>query len=626
MGLIKATGKKDIETKLIIFLIYFLLIIGGTTMVYPFLIMISGSFKSEVDMYNYDVVPEYFFSNKVLFCKYLESKYNESIGNYNINARQGEFSFEKINPPGKIHHGRISDWQEFLKKVNMPLTHSILGHSYSLRRRLLPEMVRKYRKLMQKETEGSIAEYNKRYSDNAFSWLQVIYPRILIWEPQKRKFKLTGLKIESVALKFKSEQPHYSLYYLSIHGAYVQEFLYFKYGKNIDDYNRAYGMNHQDYSEIFLSRTVPERNKEKEDWLEFVRNHLNLQFIRIKPDAKAEFLKFLEERYDGRISALNRMYGTHFKSFTEVTYPDNVLLAGSRLVDWEQFIYKVSAKYLTLIGPEFLWQDFLKQKYSGIYTLNQVHESNYVSFEKIPMPTKEVDYQDMLTRSGELRWEFASRNYKYAIQYLLTYGRGIWNTFVYCTLAILITLIVNPLAAYAMSRYNLPSTYKILLFLLATMSFPPMVTMIPNFLLLKELGLLNTFWALILPTMVNGYAIFLLKGFFDSLPKELYESAMIDGASEWVMFWKITMFLSKPILAVIALQAFTAAYGAFMFAFIVCQDSKMWTLMVWLYQLQQYSHQSVTFAALIIAAVPTFLVFVLCQNLIMRGIVVPVEK
>jgi multiple sugar transport system permease protein len=126
--------------------------------------------------------------------------------------------------------------------------------------------------------------------------------------------------------------------------------------------------------------------------------------------------------------------------------------------------------------------------------------------------------------------------------------------------------------------------------------------------------------------MANGYAVFLLKCFFDSLPRELYEAADIDGASEWNKFWMITMNLSKPILAVIALGAFNAAYANFMFAFILCQDREMWTLMVWLYQLQQFSSQSVVFASLLIAAIPTLLVFVLCQNVIMRGIVVPTEK
>jgi len=86
------------------------------------------------------------------------------------------------------------------------------------------------------------------------------------------------------------------------------------------------------------------------------------------------------------------------------------------------------------------------------------------------------------------------------------------------------------------------------------------------------------------------------------------------------------MSLSTPILAVVALGAFTAAYSNFMMALLICQDQNMWTLMPWLYQLGQRSGEGVVFASLLVAALPTFLVFAFCQNIIMRGIVVPVEK
>ena len=76
----------------------------------------------------------------------------------------------------------------------------------------------------------------------------------------------------------------------------------------------------------------------------------------------------------------------------------------------------------------------------------------------------------------------------------------------------------------------------------------------------------------------------------------------------------------------IALGAFTGAYTQFMFALIISPDPKMWTIMVWLFQLQSQSHQSVVYASLVIAAIPAFIVFVLCQGVIMRGIVVPTEK
>ena len=83
--------------------------------------------------------------------------------------------------------------------------------------------------------------------------------------------------------------------------------------------------------------------------------------------------------------------------------------------------------------------------------------------------------------------------------------------------------------------------------------------MIPNFILLKEFSLLNTFWTLLLPTAANGFFIFLLKGFFDSLPNELFEAAAIDGAGAMRTFWQLAMPLCKPVMAVIALQAFVAS-------------------------------------------------------------------
>jgi multiple sugar transport system permease protein len=209
---------------------------------------------------------------------------------------------------------------------------------------------------------------------------------------------------------------------------------------------------------------------------------------------------------------------------------------------------------------------------------------------------------------------------------LLYSGRALGNTVLYCLLSVVAALIVNPMAAYALSRYKPPSTYKLLLFLMLTMAFPPMVLGIPTFILIRNFGLLNSFAALILPSVASGYSIFLLKGFFDSLPHELYESASLDGASEWTMFWRITMSTSKPILAVVALAAFAGAYGNFMMAFILCQDPKMWTMMVNVYQIMQNYNPGVSYAAIAIAAIPTFIVFVFCQQVIIRGIVVPTEK
>ncbi|NOY75422.1 MAG: carbohydrate ABC transporter permease [Kiritimatiellaeota bacterium] len=219
-------------------------------------------------------------------------------------------------------------------------------------------------------------------------------------------------------------------------------------------------------------------------------------------------------------------------------------------------------------------------------------------------------------------------NYSKVFEFLFQKGRAVWVTILLVTLVILGALTVNPLAAYALSRGRQSNSSKFLIFFLATMAFPAEVAMIPGFLLLRDLNMLNTFAALVLPGLANGYSIFLLKGFFDSVPRELFEAADIDGANELQKFWSITFPMSKPILAVIALNAFKMAYGGFMWAFLTCQDPKMWTIMVWLYDFQgRYGAKpGMCMAAFVLASIPTLLVFLFCQKIIMRGIVIPTVK
>jgi multiple sugar transport system permease protein len=286
--------------------------------------------------------------------------------------------------------------------------------------------------------------------------------------------------------------------------------------------------------------------------------------------------------------------------------PRSVPDGGDALTDYMEFV-ATACPVSALIpnSPDILWRK---------------------SHPAVPPPTAQADWQFVLSHKGELRSEFATRNFRAVLGYILLNGRSVWNTAWFCGFSILAAIIINPMCAYALSRYPLPYAYKVLLFLLATMAFPAEVAMIPNFLLLKQLGMLNSFWALVLPGLASGFSIFLLKGFFDSLPKELYEAGILDGATEITMFRRITIPLSLPIFSVIALNAFTGAYGAFLFAMVVCQDPKMWTLMVWLYNLQDTAPQYVIMAALTLAAIPTLTVFLFAQKVILRGIILPSFK
>jgi ABC-type glycerol-3-phosphate transport system permease component len=369
---------------------------------------------------------------------------------------------------------------------------------------------------------------------------------------------------------------------------------------------------------------------------------------------------YLKDIYSNKIAVLNGNYDSKYKAFAEiklVTQLKKFPAYGTRLSDWSLFLVgkkivvkdikpadtnkAINAADKAIVDADELFvsadtvldeankQFDITQKAiigANMAFFNANKAFNHDAWSDVRSQQQASHYLWIKENSAALKWEFVKRNFISVFDYIVLHGYAIWNTFVYCGCAVLCALIVNPLAAYALSRFNPPSTYKILLFLMVTMAFPPMVTQIPVFLLLRELSLLNTYGALVLPALANGYSIFLLKGFFDSLPQELYESAQIDGASEVRIFLQITMSLSKPILAVIGLQTFQMAYSNFMMALLVCQDENMWTIMPWLYQLQSNSCQGVIFASLIIAAIPTFLVFTFCQNIIMRGIVVPVEK
>ena len=224
--------------------------------------------------------------------------------------------------------------------------------------------------------------------------------------------------------------------------------------------------------------------------------------------------------------------------------------------------------------------------------------------------------------------DWLTTNFRTVGDYLFTRGRAVKNTFILVILAIVITLTVNPLAGYALSRFRLRQTEKVIIFCLATMAFPAAVAAIPGFLLLRDMGLLNTFAALVLPGAANGMIIFLLKGFFDSLPKELYEAAAIDGAPEWQVFLSISLPLVKPILAVSMLNAFIAAYNGWEWAIIVCQDPKMWTVAVWTYQFSQtlVGQPFTVMAAFIVNSIPVLIVFMFCQKVILRGIILPQLK
>jgi ABC-type glycerol-3-phosphate transport system permease component len=639
MSIISTIGRRSIKVQALLWSISLLLVIGGLTMVYPFLLMISGSSKSSIDVSETKIIPAFLTDDDKLYSKAVEGLFNEFGEAMQSTYDTSNGIFRLLQPPKNAQHPLVKDWTDFIKQQNYPFYYYGLGFTAVQQSRMSqPLNLRKFKQQLYDKYNGDIDALNKKLGTDYTAWNEF---------QQRREFYLNRREMpnsqniqDQLFWKFKVQQPLPMRYYFSPEGYYKAIYLRAQYTKNIAEYNQRHGTDYASWGEVTLPRRYPVGNGytklQRQDWEDYVRSILNMLWIRVDERELPNYHRFLQAKYPD-IADLNRLYGTTYKSHTEIPLIKRIKFFGSAMSDWAAFIagwydpisqktYKIATTSLYINSAEWDFRDYLKQHYKSVDNLNQQLNSSYRDWRYVFPPQQQYQYGYIKQHTKALRWEFVKRNFVAVADYILLHGRGVLNTVIYCGLAILGALIVNPLAAYALSRFKPPSTYKVLLFIMLTMAFPPMVTQIPNFLMLRELGLLNSYAALILPALANGYSIFLLKGFFDSLPRELYESAQIDGASEIRLFLQITMSLSKPILAVIALQTFQMAYSNFMMALLLCQDQRMWTLMPWLYQLQLNSNPGIIFSSLLIAAIPTFLIFIFCQNIIMRGIVVPVEK
>lgn len=603
MPVILPSEKRKLRSRLVYLVLYASLAVGSLSMVYPFLLMASGSFKSRVDVQDLDLVPRFIHDETVLFRKYVEAKYSERIVEYRSATGDDARNFRAVALPD-ANSALATDWTEFVSSAEMPASWFLTAFGPTQEGKIIQRNERAFRQYVSELCGNDLEVFRERFDEPIESWFFLKFPPERLTD---RKYQLSSSPLIEVFYAFKQSLPLEDQIYVSCNAAYLR-------------YLKLAQLGGTD-SKLDARSNLPE-------WEAYVRGFLHPQFIRVDASQKQAWAGYLENKYEV-VAHLNKLYATDYSGFDSVAMPEDKITASAQLTDFLHFISNpdwCALEALSLDTPELRWHAYLENKYGSIAAAAATHERRYESFPEVRMPQLEADRQYVEAHARDLRIYFGGNNYRMVLEYIFFYGSGIENTLIYCLAAIGLALLVNPLAAYALSRYKLPGQFKVLLFLIATMAFPGVVTMIPNFLLLRDLGLLNTFAALLLPTMANGYSIFLLKGFFDSLPQELFEAADIDGASEWQKFWMITMNLSKPILAVIALGAFNGAYANFMYAFILCQDKEMWTLTVWLYQLQQFSSQGVVFASLMIAAVPTLLIFILCQKVIIQGIVVPTEK
>lgn len=189
---------------------------------------------------------------------------------------------------------------------------------------------------------------------------------------------------------------------------------------------------------------------------------------------------------------------------------------------------------------------------------------------------------------------------------------------------VLIQLVLGGIAGYAISFLIKSRKWQFIwvMFFLATIMIPGISLLLPQYLLMKDLGLVNTLYAIILPHSAWGIVIFLFKGFFDQLPGELMQAARVDGASDFRIFSQIVVPLSYPVFTVVAVMTFIPVWNEFLWPLVVNNDPQFWTFTVALNDLQNKSsvQQNMIMASSLLSMIPLFIVFITSQKYIEKGV------
>jgi multiple sugar transport system permease protein len=202
----------------------------------------------------------------------------------------------------------------------------------------------------------------------------------------------------------------------------------------------------------------------------------------------------------------------------------------------------------------------------------------------------------------------------------LNLGKLLFNTFYYAFGALLFQLVFDTAAAYALSKLRPKFGNAILGLMLATLMIPAMVLVIPQYVTVIDLDLLDSPFAIILPSVANAFNIFLLKRFFDSIPEDLMAAARIDGASPLRTLWSIVLPMSRPILGVVSIFAVTAVWKDFLWPKLVMPSPETRTVSVGIYSFAGGTPMNVVVAAAVIAAIPTIVFFLIFQKSIISGL------
>ena len=199
--------------------------------------------------------------------------------------------------------------------------------------------------------------------------------------------------------------------------------------------------------------------------------------------------------------------------------------------------------------------------------------------------------------------------------------RWYFNSIVTTVLVTLLVVVLASMAAFAFSRIAFRGRQVAFWIILAGIMVPSPILIIPLFTEMQSAGLIDSYWAIILPQLASPIAVFIFKQFFDGLPQELEDVALLDGASRWRIYWQIWMPLSRPAIAAVAVFIFVAAWNNFVWPFIAITSTWNMTLPVGLATVQSaYGvHYAQIMATAVLGGLPTLIAFLFFQRQIVQG-------
>lgn len=202
------------------------------------------------------------------------------------------------------------------------------------------------------------------------------------------------------------------------------------------------------------------------------------------------------------------------------------------------------------------------------------------------------------------------------------FPRWLLNSAIVSAVAVTSNLVFGALGGYAFARMRFRGSRTLLVLMLATMAVPFQLTMIPTFLVMKKLGLIDTLGALIVPSLVTPFAVFLLRQFFLSLPRELEEAAWIDGCSRLRVLYAIVLPLARPALATVAVLTFLTTWNDLTWPLIAINHDTQYTLQLGLttFQGQHHTRWSAVMAGNVITVLPVLLAFLVAQKAFIRSV------